>query len=47
MNLAFRLAFGRAPTPQETAAALELIRTESLFIFTRALFNANEFAYVM
>jgi len=46
IDLAFRLAFGRAPRPQETSAALELIRAQGLFIFTRALLNANEFIYV-
>jgi cytochrome c551/c552 len=47
VQLAFTLAFGRPPKPQETAASLELIRQHNLFIFCRALLNANEFLYVM
>ncbi len=44
--LAFALAFGRAPTKAETDAALSLIRTHGLPAFCRALFNANEFAFI-
>ena len=44
---AYRLAFGRTPTPQEQAAAVDLIRAHGLTIFCRAIFNANEFLYVM
>ena len=44
---AYRLAFGRAPQPQEKAAALELINRHGLSVFCRALLNANEFVHVM
>jgi hypothetical protein len=47
VDRAFRLAYGRAPKPQELAAALELIREHGLPIFCRALLNANEFIFVM
>jgi hypothetical protein len=43
---AFRLAFGRLPTTEESAAALPLIREHGLAAFCRALLNANEFLYV-
>jgi mono/diheme cytochrome c family protein len=43
---AFRLAFGREPDAEETAAAARLIRTEGLPVFCRALLNANEFVTV-
>jgi hypothetical protein len=44
---AFWLAFGRPPKPEESSAALDLIRRHGLFVFCRALLNANEFLYVM
>jgi hypothetical protein len=47
VDRAYRLAFGRAPTPQEQAAAVDLIGKHGLAIFCRAIFNANEFLYVM
>jgi hypothetical protein len=47
VNLAFRLAFARPPEDAERKAAVELIGSQGLFIFCRAIFNANEFAYVM
>lgn len=46
IDRAFLLAFGRPPSPVERRAATELIQGESLEIFCRALFNANEFIYV-
>ena len=42
----FLLTFGRAPSPEETAAATELIHAHGLKVFCRALFNANEFINV-
>ncbi len=39
----FLLAFQREPAADELAAAAQLIREEGLFVFCRALFNANEF----
>jgi len=46
VNRAFLLAFGRAPSPGETAAAMMLIRDHGLKVFCRAVFNANEFINV-
>jgi mono/diheme cytochrome c family protein len=43
---AFRLAFGREPTPAERAAAVALLRREGPAALCRALYNANEFLYV-
>jgi mono/diheme cytochrome c family protein len=43
---AFRLAFGRNPLAEETAAATALIREHGLPVFCRALFNANEFVTI-
>jgi len=43
---AFRLAFGREPSPTEIDRASEFIAGRQLFQFGRALFNANEFLYV-
>ncbi len=43
---AFALAFEREPSREESGAALNLIREQGLPAFCRALFNANEFAYV-
>ena len=43
---AFRLAFCRPPGHDESEAAVELIRSEGLTVFCRALLNANEFLYV-
>jgi len=47
VNLAFRLAFGRAPKDQEVSSSVELIGRHGLKVFCRALLNANEFLYVM
>lgn len=43
---AFLLAFGRLPSPEESAAAVALIHEHGLKVFCRALFNANEFINV-
>jgi hypothetical protein len=43
---AFRLAFGRPPSLDESNAAVQLIRQHGLAAFCRALINANEFLYV-
>jgi hypothetical protein len=43
---AFRLAFGRTPSPSERAAALKLIEAHGLATLCRVLYNANEFVYV-
>jgi hypothetical protein len=42
---AFRLAFGRAPSDAERAAAVRLIEQQGAAALGRALFNANEFLY--
>src|SRR5204863_9536728 len=42
----FRLAFGRAPSPTEQAAAVKLIQSHGTSAFCRALYNANEFIYI-
>jgi hypothetical protein len=43
---AFWLALGREPEDDEFTGATDLIETQGLPIFCRALFNANEFVYV-
>jgi len=43
---AFQLAFGRQPESDESADALELAAGHGLPALCRALFNANEFAFV-
>jgi mono/diheme cytochrome c family protein len=43
---AFRLAFGRNPTPPELTAAVSLIKSHGATALCRALYNANEFIYV-
>jgi Protein of unknown function (DUF1553)/Protein of unknown function (DUF1549) len=43
---AFLLAFGREPVVEEQEAAAQLIRTEGLAVFCRALLNANEFVSI-
>ena len=42
----FRLAFGRLPSDEETAAAVKMVRKHGAAAFCRALLNANEFLYV-
>jgi hypothetical protein len=46
VKLAYRLAFGRAPTARELAAALEFIGESKLENFCHALLNSNEFVYL-
>jgi hypothetical protein len=43
---AYRLAYGRAPTGEETAAARPVVQAHGLRSLCRALFNSNEFLYV-
>ena len=47
VDLAFRLAFGRAPGEDELSASIDLVKRRGLWVFCRALFNANEFVYLM
>jgi hypothetical protein len=42
----FRLAFGREPSAEESAAAAKLVREHGLAALCRSLLNANEFLYV-
>ena len=43
---AFALAFQRPPTETELNVACDLIKSEGLSVFCRALLNANEFVYI-
>lgn len=43
---AFARAFGRAPQPAELRSAAALVRSDGLAALCRALFNANEFAFI-
>lgn len=43
---AFHLAFGRAPSAEETGAAAALIEAHGLRAFCRAILNANELIYL-
>ncbi len=43
---AFQLAFARAPSQPELAAARDLVRTDGVFSLCRMLLNTNEFVYV-
>ncbi|MFO0877670.1 MAG: DUF1553 domain-containing protein [Gemmataceae bacterium] len=45
-TLAFRLAFGRTPAPDEHAAALALLREHGAALLARVLYNSNEFVFV-
>ncbi len=46
VTLAYRLALGRPPTPDELALAREFLRRSPLGELCRALFNVNEFVYL-
>jgi hypothetical protein len=46
VKLAYQLAFGRAPSAGELAAALDFIRESKLENFCHALLNSNEFVYL-
>jgi len=50
LDLAFRIALGRGPAPEEGARLLELLRSsggdEGLAAVCRVLLNSNEFAYL-
>jgi hypothetical protein len=47
LRRAYSLAFGRSPEPEEERVGLEIIEKHGLYVFCRALLNANEFIYVM
>ena len=42
----FRLAFGRAPTAEESSALIPFVEKQGLPSFCRVLFNTNEFFFV-
>ena len=44
--LAYRLAFGREAVPEELDQAAVFVEQEGMWMFCRALFNANEFLTV-
>jgi mono/diheme cytochrome c family protein len=46
VSLAFRLTFGRDPTPAEADAGVKVVREHGAATLARALYNANEFVYV-
>jgi hypothetical protein len=46
VELAYRLAAGRAPTPKEKAIGAEYIRKVPLSEFSLAIMNLNAFLYV-
>jgi hypothetical protein len=46
IDLAYRLALVRPPTPGETQVMLDFLQRESLEQMCRVIFNLNEFAYV-
>ena len=46
IQLAFELAFSRAPSKQELASSIRLANEHGLFYLCRAILNANEFVYL-
>jgi len=46
LDLAFQLAFNRAPEARESAAAAKLAAEHGLPVLCRALFNSNEFVFL-
>jgi mono/diheme cytochrome c family protein len=46
IETAFRLAFGRAPTAEETGGLVAYVRKHGLANACRVLFNANEFVFI-
>jgi hypothetical protein len=46
VELAYRLAFGRAPETEERSHAVRVVREFGASTLARALFNSNEFLYV-
>ena len=46
IRLAFRRAFGRKPSSEESRAAVQLVQTHGLRALCRALLNANEFLFL-
>jgi len=46
VHRAFKLAFGRSATDEETRLAIDLVNRQGVFSLCRALLNSNEFVYV-
>jgi hypothetical protein len=46
IDLAYRFALARPPSPAELAVALDLVRSQSLEAFTHVLMNLDEFVYM-
>jgi hypothetical protein len=46
IDLAYRFALARPPSPAELAVALDLVRAQSLEAFTHVLMNLDEFVYM-
>jgi len=46
VQLAFWIAFNRAPGPEELKSAQKLVKQYGLLVFCRAIFNSNEFMFV-
>jgi hypothetical protein len=46
IDLAYRIALTRPPSPAELAVALDVIRQQSLVDLTHVLMNVNEFVYI-
>ena len=46
VDIAFRLAVGRPPSPSEKELAIAFLKTQSLKEFALAIFNLNAFLYV-
>ena len=46
IDLAYRIALTRPPSPTELAVALDAIKQQSLVDLTHVLLNVNEFVYI-
>jgi hypothetical protein len=46
IDLAYRIALTRPPSPAELAVALDVVRQQSLVDLTHVLLNVNEFVYI-
>ena len=46
IDLAYRIALGRPPSPAELAVALDVTKNQPLVALTHVLLNVNEFVYI-
>ncbi len=46
VEMAYHLAYGRAPDEEEIASAERVVSEHGLKVLCRAIFNSNEFMYV-